>query len=63
MWLLWWLIDIVTSPIRGVATVIKDVSWDNWEDNQLISLMTLWASSVLKGTAEWIKKWADEITE
>lgn len=61
-WLISGLVDIATSPIRWVAQVIKDVSWDSWEEQQLLSMMTMWLSSIVKGTAKWIKEWADKIT-
>lgn len=62
-WILSWLAKVALSPLNWIAEVIKDVSWDNWEDSQWASILSMWLSSVVKGTAKWIKKWVDEIME
>jgi len=63
MSLLWWLLQIATAPLRWVVEVLEDVSGKKWEDEQMLSLMTLWAYSLVKWTAKGIEKWLDDISE
>lgn len=63
MGLLWWLLQIATAPIRWVVKVVEDLSWANWEENQFISLGTLWTASILKWTVEGLKDGIDSLQE
>lgn len=63
MSLLWWLLQIATAPLRWVVEVLEDVSGKKWEDEQMLSLMTLWAYSLVKWTVKGIEKWLDDISE
>lgn len=63
MWLFWWLVKIALSPIRWVAEVIKDVSWENGESSQWAGIMSMWISSIVKWVAKWVKEWAEDIFE
>ena len=56
------LAKVVLSPIRGVAEIGKDLT-DSESANGLLTIMTLGASSVIKGTAKGIKDGVEEIYE
>jgi len=57
------VLEIVVSPIKVASEVVKDVSGDNGEANVGLSIMTLGASSVIKGTAKSIKNAADKLDD
>lgn len=61
--LLWWLLQIATSPLRWVVKVLEDVSGKKWEDEQMLSIMTLWTSSLIKWTVKGIEKWLDDLSD
>lgn len=52
---------IAFSPIRAVSEVVKDVSGDNDELSQALSILTLGISSVIKGLARSVEEASDEI--
>lgn len=54
---------IALSPVRGVAEVFSDVSGNNGEENQGLSILTVGLSSVVKGTFKGIEKGVEEIYE
>lgn len=54
---------IAFSPVRAVAEVVKDVSGKNSDDEQGLAILTLGASSVIKGLAKSVKEASDEIFE
>jgi len=60
-WIITWLAKIALSPIKWVAKVIEDISWSSDEWRQLMSIWTLWISSLIEWTAKGIKGWADDI--
>lgn len=57
------LTKIALSPIRGVTEIIDDISGENSESEQGISIITLGISSVVKGTAKGIKDGVEDIYE
>lgn len=63
MGLLWWLLQIATAPIKWVVRVVEDISWDRWEENQMVSVLTAGTSSLLKWTVEWLRDWIDSLWE
>lgn len=40
------------SPLNGVAEVVRDVSGNTSDEEQALSILTLGASSLVKGTAK-----------
>lgn len=63
MSLLWGLLQIATAPLRGVVRVVRDVQWKNWEEDQMLTIATLWLSSVLKWTVQGIEEWIDSLDD
>ena len=63
MSLLWWLLQIATAPLRWVVEVFEDVSGRKSDEEQMLSMMTLWASSLVKWTVKGIEKWLDDLSE
>ena len=63
MGLLWWLLQIATAPIKWVVRVVEDISWDRWEENQMVSVLTAGTASILKWTVEWLRDWIDSLWE
>ncbi len=61
--LLWWLLQIATAPLRWVVEVLEDVSGRKWDDEQMLSIMTLWTSSLIKWTVKGIEKWLDDLSD
>jgi len=55
------ILQVATSPIRGLAEVIDDVSGKNSESEQGLSILTVGLSSVIKGTAKGIKSGSKNI--
>lgn len=55
------LIKVALSPLNGIKEVIDDVSGDNEESEQGLSILTLGASSIIKGTAKGLKKGVEEL--
>lgn len=55
------LVEVVMSPLMGVKEVIDDVSNENSDEEQGLSILTCGLSSVVKGTAKGIKKGVDDI--
>ncbi len=55
------LTKIAFAPVRAVAEVVKDVSGDNDEAAQGLSILTLGASSVVKGVAKSVEEAAEEV--
>lgn len=54
---------LVFSPVRAIAEVVKDVSGENDEASQGLSILTGGVSSVVKGLAKSIKEASDEVFE
>jgi hypothetical protein len=63
MSLFWWLLQIATAPLRWVVEVMEDVSGRKSEEEQMLSIMTLWTSSLIKWTVKWIEKWLDDLSD
>ena len=54
------LAKVILSPIKGIAEIKEDLT-DAESPNGLLTIMTLGASSVIKGTIKGIKEGAEEI--
>jgi hypothetical protein len=54
---------IALSPLSGVKEVIDDISGDNSETEQGLSILTTGISSVAKGTAKGIIDGVEDIFE
>lgn len=52
---------IATSPLRGVVELVDDVSGNNSESEQSLSILSAGTSSVVKGTAKGIKDGVNDI--
>jgi len=52
---------IVLSPLAGALEVIDDISGDNTETEQGLSIITLGVSSIVKGTAKTLKNGVEDI--
>jgi len=52
---------IAFSPVRAVAEIAKDISGNTSEEEQGLSILTMGASSVVKGLAKSVKEASDEI--
>lgn len=57
------LVKVALSPLAGVKEVIDDVSGNNSEGEQGASILTIGASSAIKGTAKGLKEGIEEIFE
>jgi hypothetical protein len=57
------LTKVVLSPLNGVKEVIDDISGENEEVSQGMSILTIGASSVVKGVAKGIKSGVEDIFE
>jgi hypothetical protein len=55
------MLKVALSPIKAVTEVIDDVSGENSEAEQGLSILTLGASSIVKGVAKGIKDGAEDI--
>jgi phage-related protein len=54
---------IIASPLRGVKEVIDDISGENSDTEQGLSILTTGISSIVKGTAKGFKSGIDDIFE
>lgn len=57
------LSKVVLSPLNGVAEVARDISGRNGESSQGVSILTLGASSLIKGTTKGVVSAMDELFE
>jgi len=57
------LAKITTSPLRGVKEIVDDVKGDNGDAYGGLSILTLGASSLIKGTAKGLSDGVDDIFE
>lgn len=57
------LAKIAFSPLRIAKEVVDDISGENSDVSQGMSILTLGASSVVKGAGKAIKEASDEIFE
>ena len=57
------LAKIALSPLNGVKEIIDDISGENEDLEQGLSILTLGASSIIKGTAKGIKEGVEDIFE
>ena len=57
------VIKVAISPLKGLKEVVDDVSGSNEESEQGLSILTLGASSIIKGTAKGIKEGVEDIFE
>lgn len=55
------ILKVGLSPLRGVKEVIDDISGNNSDSEQGISILTTGVSSAIKGTAKGIKDGVEEI--
>lgn len=63
MWLLTWLLRVVLSPLKWVEELVKDITFNNPEEEWLASALTLGVSSLIKWTAKWIQEGIEDIEE
>jgi hypothetical protein len=63
MKLLTGLLKIGLSPLKGIAEVVDDLSGNNSDAEQGLSVLTLGTSSVIKGTVKSIKRGVDDILD
>lgn len=63
MWLLTWLVKVALSPLKWVEELVKDITFNNSEEEWLASALTLGVSSLIKWTAKWIQEGIEDIEE
>lgn len=63
MWLLTWLVRVALFPLKWVEELVKDITFNNSEEEGLASALTLWVSSLVKWTAKWIQEGIEDIEE
>lgn len=63
MWLLTWLVKVALSPLKWVEELVKDITFNNSEEEGLASALTLGVSSLIKWTAKWIQEGIEDIEE
>lgn len=63
MWLLTWLLRVALSPLKWVEELVKDITFNNPEEEWLASALTLGVSSLIKWTAKWIQEGIEDIEE
>lgn len=55
------LAKVALSPLCGISEVAKDLSGDNGEESTGLSILTVGASSVVKGTVKGIVNGVEDI--
>lgn len=55
------LAKVALSPIKGVVQIADDLSGNDGESSQGLSILTCGLSSVIKGTAKGLKSGSDDI--
>lgn len=54
---------VALSPLNGVKEVFDDITGENSESEQGVSILTVGLSSIVKGTAKGIKEGVEDIFE
>jgi len=55
------LTKIVLSPLNGVKEIYDDITGENDDGSQAVSILTTGISSIVKGTAKGIKSGVEDI--
>ncbi len=55
--------EVGLSPLVGLAKLAEDISGDSTDEEQALAILTLGASSVIKGTFMGITKGVSDIFE
>jgi hypothetical protein len=53
----------VLSPLNGIKELVDDISGENSDAEQGLSILTLGASSIVKGTAKKLKEGIEDILD
>ena len=57
------IMKVALSPLRGAKELVDDISGNNSESEQGLSILTTGISSIVKGTAKGIKNGVEDIFE